>query len=99
MIRRRRRHVARALALAGLALSLCGASSRPLHVVATISTLASFVRAVGGGAVVVDTLVPIGSGPEDYQPTPTDIIRLHDADVLVKNGGNLEAWLDRTLEN
>jgi ABC-type Zn uptake system ZnuABC Zn-binding protein ZnuA len=99
MIGRRRRHVALVLALACLALSLCGASSRPLRVVATISTLASFVRVVGGGEVVVDTLVPIGSGPEDYQPTPTDIIRLHDADVLVKNGGNLEVWLDRTLEN
>jgi ABC-type Zn uptake system ZnuABC Zn-binding protein ZnuA len=68
-------------------------------VVATISTLASFVHAVGGDAVVVDTLVPIGSGPEDYQPTPADIIRLHDADVLVENGAGLETWLDRTIEN
>jgi len=94
-----RKHVAGAVALACLAVSLYGASSRPLHVVATISTLASFVRAVGGDAVVVDTLVPIGSSPEDYQPAPTDIIRLHDADVLVKNGVNLEIWLDRTIEN
>jgi ABC-type Zn uptake system ZnuABC Zn-binding protein ZnuA len=98
MIRRRRKRVAAAM-LGCLAVSLCGASNHPLHVVATISTLASFVSTVGGDAVVVDTLVPIGSGPEDYQPTPTDIIRLHDADVLVKNGANLETWLDRTIEN
>lgn len=98
MIRRRKKQVA-TLTLACLALFLCGASGRPVHIVATISTLASFVRAVGGDSVVVDTLVPIGSGPEDYQPTPTDIVRLHDADVLVKNGANLESWLDRMIEN
>jgi ABC-type Zn uptake system ZnuABC Zn-binding protein ZnuA len=98
-IRRLGRRAAGAAALGCLAASLCGASSRPLHVVSTISTLASFVRAVGGDAVVVDSLVPIGSGPEDYQPTPADITNLHDADVLVENGTHLETWLDRTIEN
>jgi manganese/iron transport system substrate-binding protein len=98
-IRRWARRAAGAIALACFAASPCTAANRPLHAVATISTLASFVRAVGGDAVVVSTLVPVGSGPEDYQPSPSDIVGLRDADVLIENGANLETWLDRTIEN
>jgi ABC-type Zn uptake system ZnuABC Zn-binding protein ZnuA len=88
------------LAPACLVLFLCAAANPPpLHVLCTISTFTSFVRAVGGDAVVTESLVPIASGPEDYQPTPADIARLHAADVLVENGSGLETWLDRTIEN
>jgi ABC-type Zn uptake system ZnuABC Zn-binding protein ZnuA len=66
---------------------------------ATISTFDSFIAAVGGDRVVVSNLVPVGSSPEDYQPTPQDIGRLAQADVLVENGLGLEAWLARTIDN
>ncbi len=78
-----------------LALSAGG----PIHVLTTISTFNSFVTAVGGSHVSVSSMVPIGASPEDYQPTPADIARLHDADVLVENGLGLEVWLNRTVDN
>ncbi len=65
----------------------------------TISTFESFAKAVGGDRVTVDSLVPIGASPEDYQPAPPDIDKLHAADVLIENGVGLEVWLDRTVEN
>jgi ABC-type Zn uptake system ZnuABC Zn-binding protein ZnuA len=65
----------------------------------TISTFESFARAVGGDRVTVDSLVPIGASPEDYQPSPPDIDKLHAADILIENGVGLEVWLDRTVEN
>jgi ABC-type Zn uptake system ZnuABC Zn-binding protein ZnuA len=65
----------------------------------TISTFNSFVSAVGGARVRVESLVPVGVSPEDYQPTPADIERLHAAQVLVENGLGLEAWLARTIDN
>jgi manganese/iron transport system substrate-binding protein len=91
------------LLLAGL-LAAC---SRPVEthsagrigVVATFSVLGSLVQAVGGNAVTVTTLVPVGASPEDYQPTPGDIRTLHDAGLLVENGGGIESWLDRTIAN
>jgi ABC-type Zn uptake system ZnuABC Zn-binding protein ZnuA len=71
----------------------------PLRVLTTISTFNSFVSGIGGERVRVDSLVPVGVSPEDYQPTPADIARLNDAQVLVENGLGLEAWLARTIEN
>lgn len=70
-----------------------------LHVLVTISTFESFARAVGGSRVVVDSLVPVGASPEDYQPTPPDIEKLHAADILIENGLGLESWLERTIDN
>jgi manganese/iron transport system substrate-binding protein len=77
---------------------LC-AQARTLNVVVTISTIASLVQHVAGNDMTVTTLVPVGASPEDYQPTPADIIKLHNADILIENGGGLEAWLARTIAN
>ena len=87
-----------------LAISACAkvadsASSGKLNVLVTISTFESFARGVGGDRVSVTSLVPVGASPEDYQPTPGDIERVHAADVLVENGLGLETWLARTLDN
>ena len=68
-----------------------------LKVLATTTTLAALAEPVFGAKV--STLVPIGASPEDYQPTPTDIATLHNADVLIENGAGLESWLARTIAN
>ncbi|MGP6159621.1 MAG: metal ABC transporter substrate-binding protein [Vulcanimicrobiaceae bacterium] len=74
-------------------------SAGPVQVMVTISVFESFVKAVGGDRVAVSTLVPVGASPEDYQPAPGDIERLHASDVLIENGVGLEAWLARTIDN
>lgn len=71
----------------------------PLRVLATTSTLASLAQGALGSQGEVRSLVPIGVSPEDYQPAPTDIAALHDADILVENGAKLESWLDATIRN
>ena len=95
-----------ALAATALAMSACTAhatqassGSGKLNVLVTISTFASFAQGVGGTRVSVSSLVPVGASPEDYQPTPTDIGKVHDADILFENGLGLETWLARTLDN
>ena len=65
---------------------------------ASMSTLASLASAVAGPKVPVSTLVPVGASPENYQPTPDDISRLHDASVFIANGAGLETWLAHTLD-
>ncbi len=97
----RRRTVLAAVAL--LALARCGsaAATAParLQVVATTTLLASLAETVGAGRADVTSLLPVGASPETYQPSPTDVARLHDAGVIVENGAGLEAWLDATLRN
>jgi ABC-type Zn uptake system ZnuABC Zn-binding protein ZnuA len=75
------------------------ADAAPINVLTTITTFVSLAQAVGGNRVAVTSLVPVGASPEDYQPTPSDIARLHAANVLFENGLGLEAWLARTIDN
>jgi len=73
------------------------AASGPLHVVTTTTLLASLATDVARGRAQVTSLMPVGASPETYQPAPQDIVRVHDADVLIENGAGLEAWLAPTL--
>jgi len=65
--------------------------------VATTTLLASLASSVAGDRAQVTSLLPVGASPETYQPAPGDIVRLHDAGLILENGAGLEAWLDPML--
>lgn len=73
-----------------------GASGTPT-VVASFSVLADIVANVAGGAVTVESLVPAGSDVHGYEPTPGDVRRANDADLILTNGLGLEAGLSDLL--
>ena len=84
-------------------LTACAGSPAPsasagLKVVATTTVFADIVRNVGGDRVAVDSIVPAGVGPEDYEPKPDDARKLADAKLIVKNGVGLDDFLDRLLD-
>jgi manganese/iron transport system substrate-binding protein len=74
-------------------------ASGPIPVVTTISTFNSLVQGVGGNLVHVQSIVPVGASPEDYEPTPQDAVTLSQAKILVENGAGLESWLAPLLKN
>jgi zinc/manganese transport system substrate-binding protein/manganese/iron transport system substrate-binding protein len=78
-----------------------GSSPEPdaLRVVATTTVFADLVRQVGGARVNVDSLVPAGGEPHTFDPTPADIARVADADVVFMNGLGLDEWLGGVAED
>lgn len=72
-------------------------SSTGPRILVAESFLADIVRAVAGGRGSVDTLVPVGIDPHAFQPTPADLRRVAEADLLVVNGVGLEAFLTDLL--
>ena len=42
-------------------------------------------------------LVPPGSEAHSFEPTPQDIIRIENCDLLIGNGGESETWLEEIL--
>lgn len=81
-----------------------GASSQPsddgkLRVVTTTTVFADLVRQVGGASVTVTSLVPKGGVVETFDPTPSDLRAVTEADLIVMNGLGLDAWLAPVLED
>ena len=66
-------------------------------IVVTYSVLGAFVERLVGDSARVTVLIPDGQDPHDFEPSPRDIERINDADLVVANGLNLEEGLDDTL--
>lgn len=86
-----------------LVLGACGSgpeSPAPtgLRVVATTTVFADIVRNVGGDRISVESIIPAGAGPEDYEPKPDDARKLADADLVVSNGVGLDDFLDGLID-
>lgn len=64
----------------------------------TIIPLGEFVKAVGGERVDVSVLVPPGAEPHTYEPSPSQIRQVADANIYFKNGLGLESWMDNILK-
>lgn len=73
--------------------------SGKLNVVATTSIVADVVSQVGGDLVDVQILLPIGTDPHSFDPTPQDIAKIADAYIVFANGAGLEAFLENLLES
>lgn len=68
-------------------------------VVTTFTVIADMARNVAGDAAVVESITKPGAEIHDYQPTPGDVRRAQDADLILWNGLNLERWFERFFEN
>ncbi|MBT9317822.1 metal ABC transporter solute-binding protein, Zn/Mn family [Leptothoe spongobia] len=70
-----------------------------LQVVTTFLPITQFTKAVAGDRAEVVQLLPTNVGPHDFQAKPSDIQAVANADVLVKNGLEMEFFLDDMIEN
>ncbi|MCQ2440548.1 MAG: metal ABC transporter substrate-binding protein [Clostridia bacterium] len=86
-------------------LLLCGCTKNQKEVnnkikaVTTIYPLYDFVRAVGGDNVDVTLLIPAGGEVHSYEPTPSDIKAIYDADCFFYIGGESDSWVERILSD
>lgn len=90
---------------AGLVLTGCGGEQLQasqvdgdtLLIYTSFSTLADFTRQIAGERAEVVNLMPTGSDPHDWEPTPQDIAAMQEMDLLVLNGLGFEHWTDSVL--
>lgn len=82
--------------LAGCALAQDGDKFK---VVTTFTIIADIARNVAGDAAVVESIAKAGAEIHGYEPTPRDIVRAQDADLVLWNGMNLERWFEKFFEN
>ncbi|MGC1487375.1 MAG: metal ABC transporter substrate-binding protein [Albidovulum sp.] len=89
------------VAVAGLVVMGQGALGQDdkFKVVTTFTIIADMARNVAGDAAVVESITKAGAEVHGYQPTPRDIIRAQDADLILWNGLNLELWFEQFFGN
>ena len=63
------------------------------------AVLADLVRQVGGDLVQVHALVRPGVDVHTWQSSPSDSVRIAEADLVVSNGANLAAHVEDLLDN
>ncbi|GGD66591.1 metal ABC transporter substrate-binding protein [Microbacterium murale] len=99
--------VARAVALAaGLTLALSGCAGpdavtdddRPV-VLTTFTVLADIAENVAGDHLRVESITKPGAEIHGYEPTPGDVRKAADADLILDNGLNLEVWFAQFVES
>jgi manganese transport system substrate-binding protein len=67
-------------------------------VITTYSVIYDLTRNVAGDRAQVSSLVPVGVDPHTYEPTPGDLRRISEADLIIYNGFGLEVWFNRLIE-
>ena len=87
------------LALSAVCASPILASDDKFKAVTTFTVIADMARNVAGDAAIVESVTKAGAEIHGYQPTPRDIIRAQDADLILWNGLNLELWFEQFFSN
>ena len=87
------------LAICAGAWSLPATAQDKFKAVTTFTVIADMARNVAGDAAVVESITKPGAEIHGYQPTPRDILKAQDADLIFWNGLNLELWFEQFFRN
>ena len=70
-----------------------------LKVVTTFTVIADMAQNVAGDAAEVVSITKPGAEIHGYAPTPRDLVKVQDADLILWNGLNLETWFEQFFSN
>jgi manganese transport system substrate-binding protein len=68
-------------------------------VLTTFTVLADMAQNVAGEAAIVESITKTGAEIHGYEPTPSDLERGQNADLILDNGLNLERWAEGFYNN
>ncbi|WP_414146311.1 metal ABC transporter substrate-binding protein [Gallibacterium salpingitidis] len=69
--------------------------AKPFKVITTFTIIQDIAQNVAGDSAIVESITKPGAEIHNYQPTPKDIIKTQDADLILWNGLHLEQWFER----
>jgi manganese/iron transport system substrate-binding protein len=75
------------------------AQDKKFKAVTTFTVIADMAKNVAGDAAIVESITKPGAEIHNYQPTPGDILKAQDADLVLWNGLNLELWFEKFFRN
>jgi len=87
-----------------MSLVACGgssstASNSDLKVIASTTFLADFAQNVAGARIGVDSLLPPGVDPHEYQAVPSDVQKIAESTAVIVNGLEYDQFIQPLLDN
>ncbi|AUS98681.1 ABC transporter substrate-binding protein [Clostridium thermosuccinogenes] len=73
--------------------------SGKISVFTSIYPMYDFAGKIGGDKIDLYNMVPAGTEPHDWEPSPKDMARLEKADVFIYNGSGMEGWVEKVLNS
>ena len=68
-----------------------------ITIVATLFPQYDFARQIAGDKANIELILPPGVESHTFDPSPSDIITIHNADVFLYTGSNMETWADNII--
>lgn len=68
------------------------------RILTTFTIIQDMAQNVAGDAAVVESITKPGAEIHDYEPTPSDLVKAQDADLVLWNGLGLERWFEKFLQ-
>ena len=68
-------------------------------VVTTFTIIQDMAQNVAGDLVLVESITKPGAEIHEYEPTPLDIVKAQEADLVLWNGMGLERWFEKFYGN
>jgi ABC-type Zn uptake system ZnuABC Zn-binding protein ZnuA len=92
------------LILTSLLLAACGgsspiASNSGLKVIASTTFLTDLAQNVAGDQLQVDSLLPPGADPHEYQAVPSDVRKVAESAAVIVNGLDYDQFIQPLLDN
>lgn len=85
-------------AIGALLFPLSISLAEPLKVVTSFSILEDFAQNIGQEKIDVESIIKADQDAHSFEPTPKDIIKIQNADVVILNGVEFDSWLNKILE-
>jgi len=69
-----------------------------IQVVTSLFALQEFAQEVGGKQAEVTLLLPPGVEPHTWEPKPSDVLKIAQADIFIYIGAAMEPWVDKVAK-
>lgn len=72
-------------------------NNNKIKVFVSFNPLKELTEAIGKDKVEIETIIPQGTEPHDFEPKARDLEKLSKADIFIYNGLGMENWVDKSL--
>lgn len=72
--------------------------SKKIQVITTLFPLYDMAKGIGSDKAEVTLLLPPGVEPHTFEPKPSDIVKINEADIFVYTGQFMEPWAEDVIK-